>query len=43
MTGATLDPFWPLARMLEAGPDHWSPENLRASEPDLARLVSVLT
>ena len=42
ITGEGLHPFWRLANLLESGPDHWTQENLAASEPTLERLVSAL-
>ena len=43
ITGQTLHPFWPMANLLEAGPSHWTPANLARREPELARLVSLLS
>jgi Ser/Thr protein kinase RdoA (MazF antagonist) len=34
-TGETLHPFWVMASHLEHSHDHWTPERLAASEPDL--------
>jgi aminoglycoside phosphotransferase (APT) family kinase protein len=39
LTGEVLHPYWEMASILENGPSYWTPRELAASEPRLARAV----
>lgn len=39
VTGVAHDPFWDLAATLEHGPSYWTPAQVAASEPVLARAL----
>ena len=40
LTGEAFHPYWDMACILENGPSCWTPEQVAASEPDLARAVA---
>jgi aminoglycoside phosphotransferase (APT) family kinase protein len=42
LTGVAHHPYWELASILEHGPSHWTPAQLAADEPRLARAVAEL-
>lgn len=42
LTGVVHHPYWEIASILEHGPSHWTPQQLAADEPRLARAVSEL-
>jgi aminoglycoside phosphotransferase (APT) family kinase protein len=39
LTGEAFHPYWEMASILENGPSYWTPRQLAASEPHLARAV----
>lgn len=42
VTGAVFHPYWDLNRMLEQDADHWTPEQVARTEPQLRRVLAEL-